>query len=337
MKKNTSVFRYVAAVLFILSIIAFFLPIVPYGSITIEPSDEAKATADWIGDFLGVDEDAASALDEVEIGGNYSGFELLRGLISNNLKLDIAEDLDIKDELKDYGITAETKVPVKAAVIIAILFIAAIASALFAAVTCFVPALSRALRGKLTAILGALSIVLIAVAFVFLILWVGESGGGGGIAEKIANAFKSFALSYSFAIGWGAYVAGGVLLLGTVAAFIGGSSSAATSAAFSAGFVTGVKGMYSGASFPIEDFEELIIGRDAALSHIVVNVGGEKISRKHCSISYDGEEGVYIVTDLSSNGTFRNNGTQLAHGTPVRLTPGSVIYLAKPENSFRLG
>jgi len=101
--------------------------------------------------------------------------------------------------------------------------------------------------------------------------------------------------------------------------------------------IIGVTGMYRGAVFPLDNDEELIIGRDAMLSHIVITENAEKISRKHINISFDSYENVYMVTDLSSNGTYLEDGTRLIANIPVKLGRGTVIYLAKKENTFRLG
>jgi uncharacterized membrane protein YhaH (DUF805 family) len=124
----------------------------------------------------------------------------------------------------------------------------------------------------------------------------------------------------------GGYYAGG----GAYGGYAQGGAAPAT------GNIVGMSGMYANVPFPIEAYEELVIGRDSALSHIVVDTNAEKISRQHVSISYDPGQGVYVVTDLSSNGTYLNNGTRLSANIPMNLPIGSVIYLAKPDNSFRL-
>jgi uncharacterized membrane protein YhaH (DUF805 family) len=100
--------------------------------------------------------------------------------------------------------------------------------------------------------------------------------------------------------------------------------------------ISGVAGMYAGTSFPLNDGEELVIGRDAALAHIVISANGEKISRQHCTISFDPSGQTYLVTDYSSNGTYMNNGSRLNQRTPTRIQRGSVIYLSNQSNSFRL-
>ena len=101
--------------------------------------------------------------------------------------------------------------------------------------------------------------------------------------------------------------------------------------------IIGVSGMYKGFEFPLDNDEELILGRDAMLSHIVITEGADKISRKHLTISFDEYDNVYTVTDHSSNGTYLADGTRIVANIPVRLPRGSVVYLAKKENSFKLG
>ncbi|MDR1953843.1 MAG: DUF975 family protein [Clostridiales Family XIII bacterium] len=100
--------------------------------------------------------------------------------------------------------------------------------------------------------------------------------------------------------------------------------------------IVGTSGSYSGVEFPVPFGEEIILGRDAALAHIVITQDSEKVSRQHCSVSFDLNTQMYTVIDFSSNGTYQNDGTKLAANVPVRLPRGSVIYLAKPTNSFML-
>jgi S1-C subfamily serine protease len=78
--------------------------------------------------------------------------------------------------------------------------------------------------------------------------------------------------------------------------------------------------------------EPVVIGRDAAVCQIVDN--GEKISRQHCSVSF--VEGGFMLTDLSSNGTFLADGTQLQKGQAHRLNHGDSFYLADGTHSYQL-
>lgn len=100
--------------------------------------------------------------------------------------------------------------------------------------------------------------------------------------------------------------------------------------------IVGITGMYKGAVFPIDEDEELILGRDAMLSHIVITENAEKVSRKHLTVSFDSYDNVYVVTDNSSNGTYLADGTRVVANIPVKLQRGTIIYLAKKENTFKL-
>jgi hypothetical protein len=103
------------------------------------------------------------------------------------------------------------------------------------------------------------------------------------------------------------------------------------------GTVTGVTGMYQGVSFPVARGEELLIGRDSATAHVIIDQGADKISRKHCGIVYDDANRTYRVTDYSMNGTFKEDGVRLIANVPAILPIGSVIILANRQVSFRLG
>jgi uncharacterized membrane protein YhaH (DUF805 family) len=100
--------------------------------------------------------------------------------------------------------------------------------------------------------------------------------------------------------------------------------------------IVGVDGMYKGGVFPIEPNEEIIIGRDSALSHIVIDKGAAKVSRKHCGIVYDANKRMYTVYDYSSNGTFREDGSRLLANTGNLLPRGTLISLGSRNNSLRL-
>lgn len=62
----------------------------------------------------------------------------------------------------------------------------------------------------------------------------------------------------------------------------------------------GISGVYRGAV--IEFTEEIAVGSDARESHLIIERAD--ISRKHCTISFDGSIRKYIVTDLSEIGTY---------------------------------
>ncbi|MDR1194538.1 MAG: FHA domain-containing protein, partial [Peptococcaceae bacterium] len=127
----------------------------------------------------------------------------------------------------------------------------------------------------------------------------------------------------------GGYYGGGQPAAGGGPAYGGGGGRG--------GKVVGVSGMYKGAEFPIQSGEELLIGRDSAISHIIIDQGAENISRKHCGITYDPGNRLYHVTDYSSNGTFKEDGTRLLTNVTSALPIGSLIILGTRQTSFRLG
>jgi len=100
--------------------------------------------------------------------------------------------------------------------------------------------------------------------------------------------------------------------------------------------IKGVDGMYRDVTFPLEIDEEIVVGRDAALSHIVFDRNAEKVSRKHCSISYDAHQNAYRVIDYSTNGTFKDDGTRLTSNTVIYLPAGTLLCLGNRTNSIRL-
>ena len=100
------------------------------------------------------------------------------------------------------------------------------------------------------------------------------------------------------------------------------------------GTITGVSGSYAGAVIPVKSGDSIVIGRDPASCGIVIK--DEKASRKHCTISFNGENGMYSVTDTSSNGVFGKDG-RLPANTAVPMSAGSEISIGKDGDVFRLG
>lgn len=98
-----------------------------------------------------------------------------------------------------------------------------------------------------------------------------------------------------------------------------------------AGCLVGCKGEYQGASIPIEG--ELVIGRDETSCQVVIK--RPDISRKHCTVRYNGE-GTYTVTDYSSNGIYDEEGNAFPKNVPVACGFGTVIVIAKSGNEFLL-
>ncbi|MGL5436050.1 MAG: FHA domain-containing protein [Lachnospiraceae bacterium] len=105
-------------------------------------------------------------------------------------------------------------------------------------------------------------------------------------------------------------------------------------AALKQGAVVGVSGMYKDASIKMEYGNSIAIGRDEKQCNLILT--GKEISRKHCDISYDAFEGIYLVNDYSTNGVFLENGERLANGQLVKLPVGSKIRMGDGEDVFLL-
>ena len=102
--------------------------------------------------------------------------------------------------------------------------------------------------------------------------------------------------------------------------------------------ITGISGKYAGAAFDISDGMPVVFGRSASEANIVFDKFETDISRKHCFVCYDMGLQKFIVTDCSTNGTFREDGSMLPPNQPVNMEFGSLIYLGKNrKNSFLLG
>lgn len=101
------------------------------------------------------------------------------------------------------------------------------------------------------------------------------------------------------------------------------------------GRIVGCSGEYAGCEIGIMPGETINIGRSQTQCQLIV--AGPKISRKHCSITYDGEKNCYIVTDSSANGTYYMDGRRFPFEMPTMVSAGTEIYLGKKDFIFRLG
>lgn len=102
------------------------------------------------------------------------------------------------------------------------------------------------------------------------------------------------------------------------------------------GKLVGLKGSCAGYSFDLNPGEEIVIGKDAKLSSVVIDPAYKEVSRKHVGITYEVLSNAYRVVDYSSNGT-KANGNRLTKDSPTVLPKGTIIELANGKNSFRLG
>ena len=101
------------------------------------------------------------------------------------------------------------------------------------------------------------------------------------------------------------------------------------------GVLIAESGEYAGAEFELSDGETLVLGRDPAMCSIVLE--DRNISRQHCSIRYSAAEGKYYVTDLSSNGTFLEDGIRLQPQTEIAVERGEKVVLSNQKEIFTLG
>ncbi len=101
------------------------------------------------------------------------------------------------------------------------------------------------------------------------------------------------------------------------------------------GTISGLSGMYAGQEIPLAPNEDLLIGRDSTCN-LIIDRNADKLSRKHCSISYNPSIGAYMVTDFSSNGTYIDGGNRLVANMATQMQRGTVIALGNRENRFRL-
>lgn len=53
------------------------------------------------------------------------------------------------------------------------------------------------------------------------------------------------------------------------------------------------------------------------------------ISKQHCIIEYNPQVNAFYVTDISTNGTFTQNGKRLQRNRREQVAPGSILYLSR--------
>ncbi len=98
----------------------------------------------------------------------------------------------------------------------------------------------------------------------------------------------------------------------------------------------GVSGSCAGYKFDIMSGEEVIIGKDATVSQVVIDPIFKQVSRKHVGVCYDMIRDMYRVVDYSSNGTWADNN-KLMRGKEYFFPRGTELKLANDKNRFTLG
>ncbi|MGH9822057.1 MAG: FHA domain-containing protein [Blastocatellia bacterium] len=96
-------------------------------------------------------------------------------------------------------------------------------------------------------------------------------------------------------------------------------------------------GEFAGRTTPV-DQHGLTLGRDPVSCHVVLPASLSDVSKRHCSLKYDGVSGEFILEDLGSrNGTFVfacGKQERLLPGNPKRLRPGDRFFLGDPKILF---
>lgn len=87
-------------------------------------------------------------------------------------------------------------------------------------------------------------------------------------------------------------------------------------------------GSQKGTIVPIKDGETFTLGKDPKTAQIVFANDYNKVSRIHCTITYNQEQNKYFVTDCSSNGTYSDNNVEFEKSKRIAVAPNSVIVLA---------
>ncbi|MGI5898319.1 MAG: trypsin-like peptidase domain-containing protein [Christensenellales bacterium] len=98
--------------------------------------------------------------------------------------------------------------------------------------------------------------------------------------------------------------------------------------------VRAMSGFFAGGVVPVGS--QVLIGRDASTCQLVYPMDMTSISRRHVRIAYDMRSGRFEITDLSTNGTFREGGKRLEKGSPIIMEAGAEFYLSDKEEMFRL-
>ena len=100
--------------------------------------------------------------------------------------------------------------------------------------------------------------------------------------------------------------------------------------------VYGVSGTYRNFDFDAKDGDVVRLGRDPQYSNLVITEDNSKVSRTHCTITYNNARNCFVVTDMSRNGTYTKTN-RLPHNIPTDVPCGTEIQLADSTNIFRLG
>ncbi|MDR0858936.1 MAG: trypsin-like peptidase domain-containing protein [Oscillospiraceae bacterium] len=81
--------------------------------------------------------------------------------------------------------------------------------------------------------------------------------------------------------------------------------------------------------------QPIMVGRDVASCRIVFREGTTGVSSRHCEVSYDEREKVFVLVDLKSTyGTFLSGGQKLTPSVPYHLNARDSFYLGEADNAL---
>lgn len=98
-----------------------------------------------------------------------------------------------------------------------------------------------------------------------------------------------------------------------------------------AGYIFGAFGLYQNKMYPMSPGQQCVVGRKTSCDIQLVH---SQVSRMHCVIEML-PDGVYQVTNYSSNGTFYND-QKLKYGEPYRLPKGALLAIGDADNVLEL-
>lgn len=101
------------------------------------------------------------------------------------------------------------------------------------------------------------------------------------------------------------------------------------------GKISIIKGGHVIKKIALRDGVPVILGRKEGSSNIIID--HPKVSRRHCSITYNRAKNAYVVEDFSSNGVFDAKGRKLPKGARVSVPAGSTLWIGCDQNKVKLG
>lgn len=93
-------------------------------------------------------------------------------------------------------------------------------------------------------------------------------------------------------------------------------------------------GIYEGTIIRFRPEQTILIGRDAKLADIVVNL--PKVSRLHCMIVFHEKDNLYEIVDFSKNGTYINGEQRMVSDTSYVVKTGTRVSFGDVDNVYCL-